>query len=175
MILTTTSSIEGKVPVCYMGIVGAEVIFGTNVLKDWIAQGTDILGGRSGFYEKTFEDARLKALELLADRATHRGANAVLNIRFDYSVLGAENGMVMVAATGTAVLVTLSEEEKAREAAREKAATLAYLVQIEGRWRGPFSIDQLRDLRASGKISDNDRTRLDDESEGPFVGGILSN
>lgn len=174
MILTTTSSIEGKVPTAYLGVIGAEVIFGANIFKDWMAEGADIIGGRNTAYEATFEDARKEAVKILEARASQRGANAVLNVRFNYSVLGAANGMLMVAATGTCVALVLTKDEQARENAREKASQESYWIKIENRLRGPFSVLQLRELVASGKLTDNDHVYGEDGQEGSFVGELVS-
>ena len=38
-------------------------------------------------------------------RAETLGANAVVGVDIDYEVLGADNGMLMVTASGTAVIV----------------------------------------------------------------------
>ena len=94
MIITTTSCIEGKRIVDYRGIVFGEVISGVNVLKDFAAGLSNFFGGRSGTYE-----------EELSERAAKLGANAVVGVDIDYEVLGADNGMLMVTASGTAVLV----------------------------------------------------------------------
>lgn len=174
MIITTTSSIEGKVPIAYFGIIGAEVIFGASFWKDWLAEGTDAWGGRSVLYEKVFEDARTTAVEIIEKKARDKGANAVLNVRFDYSVLGANNGMLMVAATGTAVVVKLNKEEEIRAAHREKENEEAYLVEVGGKLLGPLSVAQLRVLVAGGKITTDLPTVLEDNSLGPTVGDLVS-
>ena len=159
MILSTTPTIEGKPAHTYLGVIGAEVIFGANFLKDWMAQGTDLWGGRNRVYEKVFEDARVKALSELQAKAISRGASAIVNIRFDYQVLGETNGMLMVAATGTAVNLGFSEEDKAAQLAIEKASKENYYLTIDGRERGPFSRLQIGELFAAGKITGDTSTR----------------
>ena len=52
MILTTTPQIEGKQIVEYKQIVFGEVVAGANIVRDFIAGITDIIGGRSGVYER---------------------------------------------------------------------------------------------------------------------------
>ena len=105
MILTTTSSIEGKPARDYLGIVTGEVIVGANIFKDLFASVRDIVGGRSGAYESSLRDARETALKELESEAKARGANAVIGVDFDYEVLGQGGSMLMVTASGTAVVV----------------------------------------------------------------------
>lgn len=82
-----------------------EVISGVNMFKDLAAVARNFVGGRSHTYEKELMEARTQALEELSDRAKEAGANAVVGIDIDYEVLGADNGMLMVTASGTAVVV----------------------------------------------------------------------
>lgn len=105
MILTTTPSIEGKSIQTYYGIVFGEVIAGVNAFKDFSAGLSNFFGGRSGVYEEELMNAREQALHELSQRAASIGANAVVGIDIDYEVLGADNGMLMVTASGTAVYV----------------------------------------------------------------------
>ena len=105
MIVTTTPSIEGKRITGYRGIVVGEAILGANVFRDFFAGITDVLGGRSGSYEKSLNEARETALSELEDRAREAGANAVVGVDLDYEVIGKEGSMLMVSASGTAVTV----------------------------------------------------------------------
>ena len=104
MIVTTTPSIEGKRVVEYRGIVFGEVISGVNVFKDFAAGLSNFFGGRSGTYEEELATARVTALGEL-ERAAALGANAVIGVDIDYEVLGSDNGMLMVTASGTAVVI----------------------------------------------------------------------
>lgn len=105
MLITTTPSIEGKHITRYCGIVAGEAILGANVFKDIFAGIRDLVGGRSGTYEKELQRARDIALQELEERAAALGANAVVAVDLDYEVLGQTNGMLMVSASGTAVVV----------------------------------------------------------------------
>ncbi len=105
MILTTTPSIEGKQIVNYHGVVFGEVITGINFVKDFFAGIRNFVGGRSGSYEDELMKARENALREMEQRAAEKGANAVIGIDIDYEVLGQDNGMLMVTASGTAVTV----------------------------------------------------------------------
>lgn len=105
MIVTTTPSVEGKEIIEYRGIVFGEVISGINMFKDIGAGLRNIFGGRSEGYEAELQSARQKSLEELMQNAAALGANAVVGIDMDYEVLGADNGMLMVTASGTAVVI----------------------------------------------------------------------
>ena len=104
MIITTTPSIEGKEIVEYRGIVFGEVVSGVDFVKDFAAGLSNFFGGRSGSYEQELLTARENALRELEQRAYAIGANAVVGVDIDYEVLGANNGMLMVTASGTAVV-----------------------------------------------------------------------
>ena len=105
MIVTTTPGIEGHTIVEYKGIVFGEVIAGVNVIKDMVAGLSNIFGGRSGTYEEELIQAREQAVNEMQQRAAMLGANAVVGVDIDYEVLGADNGMLMVTASGTAVVI----------------------------------------------------------------------
>lgn len=104
MIITTTTSVEGKNIVEYKGIVFGEVISGVNFLRDLAASFNNFFGGRSGSYEEELIQARQNAIREMEERAISMGANAVVGVDIDYEVLGADNGMLMVTASGTAVV-----------------------------------------------------------------------
>ena len=105
MVTTTTPSVEGKRIIGYKGIVFGEVISGVNFVKDIAASFSNFFGGRSESYEKELIQARENAIEEMEKRAETLGANAVVGVDIDYEVLGADNGMLMVTASGTAVIV----------------------------------------------------------------------
>ena len=103
MILTTTPTVEGRTISEYKGVVFGEVISGVNFLRDIAASIRNIVGGRSGSYEEELIQARTQAMNEMAERACALGADAVVGIDIDYEVLGQDNGMLMVTASGTAV------------------------------------------------------------------------
>ena len=105
MQVTTTPSIEGRKITKYCGIVAGEAILGANVFKDVFAGIRDLVGGRSATYERELQRARDIALAEMQETATELGANAVVGVDLDYEVLGQGNGMLMVSASGTAVVV----------------------------------------------------------------------
>ena len=100
MIITTTPTLEGHPVRDYLGIVTGEAIVGANIFKDLLAAVRDVVGGRSGAYERALRSAREDALREMANRAADRGANAVVAVDLDYEVTGS---MLMVTAAGTAV------------------------------------------------------------------------
>ena len=61
MLLTTTSHIQGREIEIYYGIVSGETIIGANIFKDFLAGITDIIGGRSGSYERVLKEAKEEA------------------------------------------------------------------------------------------------------------------
>ncbi|NLM52491.1 MAG: putative heavy metal-binding protein [Firmicutes bacterium] len=105
MIITTTPTIEGKQIVEYKGIVFGEVVSGVNFLKDLSAGLRNIFGGRSGAYEGELIQAREDAIAEMKTRAQALGANAIVGVDIDYEVLGPDGNMLMVTASGTAVVV----------------------------------------------------------------------
>ena len=105
MITTTTPSVEEKRVVDYKGIVFGEVVSGVNFVRDIAASFRNVFGGRSGSYEEELINARQNAIKEMEQRAEALGANAVVGVDIDYEVLGADNGMLMVTASGTAVVV----------------------------------------------------------------------
>lgn len=104
MILTTTNTIEGRTITAYKGIVVGEAIMGANIVRDFFASITDVIGGRSGAYESKLKDARDEAMHELEERAAALGANAVVGIDLDYEVIG--DSILMVSVSGTAVIIT---------------------------------------------------------------------
>ncbi len=105
MIITTTPALDGRRVQDYLGIVTGEAIIGANIFKDIMAGIRDIVGGRSVSYENALREAREEALREMAEEARARGADAVVGVDLDYEVLGAQNGMLMVSSSGTAVVL----------------------------------------------------------------------
>lgn len=105
MLISTTPTIEGRRITEYRGIVAGEAILGANMFKDLFAGIRDLVGGRSGSYERELQRARELALKELQERAQELGANAVVGVDIDYEVLGSGNSMLMVSVSGTAVVL----------------------------------------------------------------------
>lgn len=105
MTVTTTNSIEGRPIQAYLGIVSAETIIGANIFKDLFAGIRDIVGGRSGTYERVIQEAKTQALQELTMKAQGLGANAIVGVDLDFETVGGHGSMLMVVATGTAVRI----------------------------------------------------------------------
>jgi uncharacterized protein YbjQ (UPF0145 family) len=105
MLTVTTPNIEGKKVSRYIGIVSGEAIMGANLFKDLFASITDIVGGRAAAYERELTKAKDIAIQEMEERAAQMGANAVLSVDLDYEVLGDKGSMLMVSASGTAVVM----------------------------------------------------------------------
>lgn len=108
MLLTTTSTIQGKTIESYEGIVTAEVVYGTNALRDFFAGIRDMIGGRTGSYEKVFQKGHQDALKELERNAKKQGANAVIGISIDTGTINVDEkgALLLITATGTAVKVS---------------------------------------------------------------------
>lgn len=105
MILTTTPTIEGRPVVQYLGVVTSETIIGANIFRDFFASIRDVIGGRSKSYESVLREAKDAALRELQEEAHRLGANAVVGIDLDYETVGERGSMLMVTASGTAVVI----------------------------------------------------------------------
>ncbi|MEC5318578.1 heavy metal-binding domain-containing protein [Brenneria populi subsp. brevivirga] len=105
MQLSTTPALEGYTITEYCGVVTGEAILGANIFRDFFAGIRDIVGGRSGAYEKELRKARQIALKELQEQAADLGANAVVGIDIDYETVGKDGSMLMVSISGTAVKV----------------------------------------------------------------------
>lgn len=104
MLTTTTPNIEGKRIVKYYGIVSGETIIGANFVRDIFASVRDFIGGRSGSYEEVLRKAKATALKEMEDEALRMGANAVIGVELDYAAIGSNGSMLMVTASGIAVV-----------------------------------------------------------------------
>lgn len=106
MVVTTTPEIQGKITKDYLGIVSGEAIIGANFFKDFFANIRDIVGGRSGEYERVLREAKEHALREMEEQARMLGADAILGVDLDYETIGGNGSMLMVSASGTAVKLT---------------------------------------------------------------------
>jgi len=106
MIVTTTHNIEGHRITEYLGVVTGEAVLGTNFSRDFFAKIRDVVGGRSGSYEKELARARETAFREIQEEALEVGANAIVGIDLDYEVMGEHGSMLMVSVSGTAVTIT---------------------------------------------------------------------
>jgi uncharacterized protein YbjQ (UPF0145 family) len=105
MLITTTPQIEGRPIREYKGIVTGETIIGANFVKDFFASIRDIVGGRSSSYEQVLREAKDTSIREMEERAAALGANAIVGIDIDYETIGSSSSMLMVATSGTAVVI----------------------------------------------------------------------
>ncbi|RWU07613.1 YbjQ family protein [Pedobacter chitinilyticus] len=105
MLITTTNNVEGKKVVKYIGLVTGETIIGANFFKDIFAGLRDIVGGRAGSYEQVLREAKNTAVNEMQQYAAAMGANAIIGVDLDYETVGSGGSMLMVTASGTAVVL----------------------------------------------------------------------
>jgi uncharacterized protein YbjQ (UPF0145 family) len=105
MLISTTSTLDGKRITKYLGLVSGEAILGANIFRDIFAGIRDIVGGRSAAYERELRQAKDIALREMTEQAQALGANAIVGVDLDYESVGQSGGMLMVSASGTAVVI----------------------------------------------------------------------
>ena len=105
MLITTTYQVDGQPIRQYLGVISAESIIGANFIKDILANLPDFFGGRSSTYEKVLREGKETVLRELEKQASMMGANAIVGVDIDYNTVGANGSMLMVVATGTAVVL----------------------------------------------------------------------
>ena len=105
MLISTTPTIEGRPIQAYKGVVTGETIIGANLFKDFMAGIRDMIGGRSGSYERVLREAKDTSLAEMQRRAEEMGANAIVGVDIDYETIGQNGSMLMVAVSGTAVVI----------------------------------------------------------------------
>ena len=105
MLISTTQVIEGKEIKEYRGVVFGEVVNGVNFFKDFSLSITNFTGGRATTMEEELVRSRADALTEMMNRAERIGANAVVGVKVDYETIGSESAMLMVVASGTAVVI----------------------------------------------------------------------
>lgn len=107
MIVSTTDVLQGVTIDQYLGVVTAEVVYGSNALRDWFAGIRDIVGGRTGSYERVFQQGQQAAIDELKERAAQMGANGVIGISVDTGTINIDQkgALLLITATGTAVKI----------------------------------------------------------------------
>jgi uncharacterized protein YbjQ (UPF0145 family) len=104
MIITTTPNIEGNRITEYLGLVNGETIMGANIFADIFASIRNVIGGRSGAYEKELRKAKEIAIKEMEQEAVELGADAIVGVDLDYETITSDQGsMLMVIASGTAI------------------------------------------------------------------------
>jgi uncharacterized protein YbjQ (UPF0145 family) len=159
MLCVTTPTISRREIISYSGIVATEVIEGADALADLSASMRDAWGGRSKTYENLFAKSRLLAIAELQEQASKLGANAIVNVKFAFQVLGEKGQMLMVAATGTAVVIVKTDQEKRADELFQLESEPDFFVQIKGQEKGPFSLTQIRELVRNNTLNEDSELR----------------
>lgn len=108
MILTTTHQIPGYSIDKYKGLVNANQVIGVNIISEWIASITDVIGGTSGTFRHKLDTVYSDVLSALSAKAKEVGANAIVGVRMDFDEISANGkSMFMLTAQGTAVVVSI--------------------------------------------------------------------
>ena len=173
MLWTTTPSIEGRIITAYRDVVIAEVALGGSSIDASVG----IIDGVNldiTLQIDRFGEARSKALGSLETQARALGADAIVGLRFEYVTFGRNGVLNMVSAYGTAVCLKLNAEERQKQLLAEQREKANFWVAIDGKERGPFSIDQLSQLVTSGKISEETRVRVEGSDELTSTKNLLS-
>ncbi len=105
MLITTTHNVEGRRISQYIGLVNGEAIIGANLVRDFFANITDVVSGRSGAYEQGLREAKSIATKEMIEQAQRLGANAIIGVDLDFQTIGGSGSMLMVSANGTAVVL----------------------------------------------------------------------
>jgi uncharacterized protein YbjQ (UPF0145 family) len=107
MIVVTTGDVGGKRITRQLGLVSGEGIISASVFRDFFAGIRNVAGNRAARYETELRKARDIALHKMLDEASSIGANAVIGVALAYESihLGSGGGMLMISASGTAVVV----------------------------------------------------------------------
>lgn len=105
MLTTTTETLQGQTITEYLDIVTAEVVYGSNALRDFFAGFRDFFGGRTGSYEKLFSKGQQEAVKELAKKAEKLNADAVIGIKIDTGTINIDEqgALLVITATGTAI------------------------------------------------------------------------
>ena len=104
-VVTTTLDVEGREIVAYLGIVSGQAVIGLMFLKDMVMGLSDKFGGRSGIMERNFRTAKEDVIKQMTEEGKRMGGNAVIGVDIKFnSIEGKNKQMLMVVATGTAVI-----------------------------------------------------------------------
>jgi len=152
MITSTTHQIEGRKISRYCGLVSGEAIMGANIFRDFMADISDVIGGRVGAYEKKFEEAKRLAIQTMIEKARSYKASAIVGVAFSYQSIGDRGSILMVATTGTAVI--FEGDGLVAPASQLSIGPRRFLFNIEGQEIGPYDEEGMTELFSNGTVSD---------------------
>lgn len=101
--ITTSITLEGYQITKNLGVVRGITVRSRSLLGNLAGGLQTIFGGTISIYVDLCEKTREEAFQLMIQHAGERGANAVINMRYDANEV--MNGVTEVLAYGTAVLV----------------------------------------------------------------------
>ncbi len=104
-IIVTTPSIPGFKIKKVLGVVTGLTPRTRGVLGKFVASFQTMLGGEVTAFTTELEKARVEAIERIENKARTLGANAITGLDLETSDLGLQAGVVVISATGTAVIV----------------------------------------------------------------------
>jgi len=106
-IIVTTPTIPGYQIEKVLGVVTGLTPRTRGVLGKFIASFQSMVGGEVTAFTSELEKARLEAIDRIRQKAASMGANAIIGLDLETSDLGLQAGIVVISATGTAVIANL--------------------------------------------------------------------
>lgn len=103
MLVTTSTHLEGYKITRHLGIIRGITVRSRGLGGNMVGGFQTLFGGRNTIYTELCETAREEAYQLMMQHAQQRGANAVINMRYDANEV--MQGVTEVLAYGTAVVV----------------------------------------------------------------------
>lgn len=102
-LITTSNQLEGYRITRHMGIVRGITVRSRSLLGNIGGGFQSLFGGKLSIYVELCEKTRAEAYQLMLQHAEERGANAIINMRYDANEV--MSGINEVLAYGTAVVV----------------------------------------------------------------------
>jgi uncharacterized protein YbjQ (UPF0145 family) len=102
-LITTSNLLEGYRITKHLGITRGITVRSRSVLGNIAGGFQTLFGGKISIYVELCEKTREEAFQLMLQHANERGANAIINMRYDANEV--MNGVTEVLAYGTAVVV----------------------------------------------------------------------
>lgn len=110
-IIVTTPTVAGYKIQKILGVVTGLTPRTRGVLGKFVAGIQSMFGGEITAFTTELEKARAEAIERVKSKALAMGANAIIGLDLETSDLGLQAGVVVISATGTAVVLEEETEE----------------------------------------------------------------
>lgn len=101
-LITTSNTLEGYKIVKHLGVIRGITVRSRSILGNIGGGIQSLFGGKLSIYVELCEKTREEAYQLMLQHANERGANAIINMRYDANEV--MNGITEVLAYGTAVV-----------------------------------------------------------------------